>query len=114
MRSTAQDLRQWQTVIISSMQDLQTDRESTSEITFSSLAGKDIVIETENKIPVTTNSSKKSDFLEQFIVTGISYFSVLYFRCLHSLTFLYKSRAALRTSYFNFPFALRDADFLFT
>ena len=59
MRSTAQDLRQWQTVIISSMQDLQTDRESTSEITFSSLAGKDIVIETENKIPVTTNSSKK-------------------------------------------------------
>ena len=60
MRSTAQDLRQWQTVIISSMQDLQTDRESTSEITFSSLAGKDIVIETENKIPVTTNSSKKS------------------------------------------------------
>lgn len=33
--------------------------ESTSEITFSSLAGKDIVIETENKIPVTTNSSKK-------------------------------------------------------
>ena len=42
-----------------SMQDLQTDRESTSEITFSSLAGKDIVIETENKIPVTTNSSKK-------------------------------------------------------
>ena len=28
-------------------------------ITFSSLAGKDIVIETENKIPVTTNSSKK-------------------------------------------------------
>ena len=113
MRSTAQDLRQWQTVIISSMQDLQTDRESTSEITFSSLAGKDIVIETENKIPVTT-LPKKSDFLEQFIVTGISYFSVLYFRCLHSLTFLYKSRAALRTSYFNFPFALRDADFLFT
>ena len=51
MRSTAQDLRQWQTVIISSMQDLQTDRESTSEITFSSLAGKDIVIETENRIP---------------------------------------------------------------